>query len=101
MKPSFRETLAKMMADRIGHGMEEKCYVHAEVAIEVIESYSFTATLTLMEAYRKAESNEDCAKILRLFCTDFQGFLKEFDPVLLRRIEEERREKANVSKDNS
>ena len=34
-----KETLAKLMADRIGHGMAEKCDVHAEVAMEVIETH--------------------------------------------------------------
>jgi hypothetical protein len=31
------EELAKKMADRIGHGMTEKCLIHAQVAIEEFE----------------------------------------------------------------
>lgn len=30
------EVIAKMMADRIGHGMREKCDRHAEVAFELL-----------------------------------------------------------------
>jgi hypothetical protein len=33
------DTLAKRMADRIGHGMSEKCQPHADVAMEEIERY--------------------------------------------------------------
>ena len=32
------DKLAKKMADRIGHGMREKCYVHAEVAEEFFKA---------------------------------------------------------------
>jgi len=88
MKPTAREALAKQMADRIGHGMEEKCYTHAEVALEFVNSYSFTGTLSLMEAYRKAKDNEECVKILRLYCTDFTQYCREYDPVRLRTIRE-------------
>ena len=31
-----RDVLAKAMADRIGHGMTEKCEVHADVALELL-----------------------------------------------------------------
>lgn len=88
MKSTPREILAKKMADRIGHGMEEKCYTHADVAIEFVSDYSFTSTLSLMEAYRKAENNEECAKILRLYCTDFMQYCREYDPGRLRVIRE-------------
>ena len=32
------DKLAKKMADRIGHNMREKCYVHAEVAEEFFKA---------------------------------------------------------------
>lgn len=30
------EEIAKNMADRIGHGMREKCMIHAEVALDLV-----------------------------------------------------------------
>jgi len=32
----LRDVVAKAIADAVGHGMREKCYVHADAAIEAI-----------------------------------------------------------------
>lgn len=78
MKPTLREVLAKRMADRVGHGIEEKCYQHAEAALEACEDYGFRAHMLLHEAWRKADTNEETARILRLYCTDFKSFCREY-----------------------
>jgi hypothetical protein len=85
MKPKAVELLAKKMADRVGHGQEEKCLVHAAAAIEYVSDYSFYAHHLLHEAWRQAESNEECANILRLYLNDFKEFQIQYAPSSLAR----------------
>lgn len=45
---------------------------------DVVKNITFWSFCMLGEAYKNATSNEECAKILRLFCTDFKEFEKEY-----------------------
>lgn len=82
MQSTLRESLAKAMADRVGHGMEEKCMIHAEAAVDWLHSHEpmVSTFLSLWDAYAKAESNAECARILRLYLTDGEQFIREYMP---------------------
>jgi hypothetical protein len=45
---------------------------------DVVKNINTWSYLMLIEAYKGASSNEECAKILRLFCTDWKNFEKEY-----------------------
>lgn len=78
---SFVDDVAKKMADRIGHGMREKCLVHAEVVVEVLEADPVgMGFLQLKSAYSNASSSRECSEILRLYTTDYRKFLDAYVP---------------------
>jgi hypothetical protein len=56
---------------------DEKAILAAKVIVESPLSHVL-AFLSLHEAYRRAKSNEECAEILRLYCTDGAEFRRRY-----------------------